>query len=563
MNKINNLLSKLFPQDISTQTWEQLQPKIADWKHQYQHNNKPLFSENDVILITYADSLLQDEVPPLQVLHDFAQHWLKDSISAIHFLPFFPFSSDDGFSVIDYYAIRDDLGTWQDVQNIGHDFDLMFDAVFNHMSAESDWFTSFLQGDSDFKSMFVTASPDDDLSGVTRPRTSPLLTPFKKEAGETVHVWTTFSADQVDINFKDPDTLVRMIEVLLFYIVDMKARFIRLDAIAYLWKVIGTSSIHLPQTHTAIQLMRAILDEIAPNVLLVTETNVPHQENISYYGDGYNEAQMVYNFTLPPLLFHTMLSQDTTKLQAWVKTLEVPSERTTFFNFTASHDGIGVRPVEGILTIEELNQMIDCVEKRGGQVSYKRNADGSQSPYELNITYVDAITDSNIAIELQIKQFLITQGIMLCLAGIPGIYIHSILGSRNDFNGVKQTGRARSINRERLQASQVKDELKQSTSFRSGIFSGYQHLLTTRKQYSAFHPNTPQTVIDFGNSSIFALLRGNAPERILTVFNVSNNVHIINLATFEDSSYHDLLTDTTQARNITLNPYQIMWLKIQ
>src|SRR5690606_35016656 len=108
------------------------------------------------------------------------------------------------------------------------------------------------------------------------------------------------SADQVDLNFKNPAVLLATTRALLFY-VEHGAKFIRLDAIAYLWKEIGTPCIHLPQTHQVIQLMRAVLDEVAPDVRLITETNVPHPDNISYFGAGTNEAQLVYNFALPPL----------------------------------------------------------------------------------------------------------------------------------------------------------------------------------------------------------------------------------------------------------------------
>jgi len=552
-SRIKQYLTQLYPEapNLYTTLMARLEP--------VQTAPGGLFSQQDRVLITYGDSLLETGKPPLQALHSFAQQYLKDVFSTVHILPFYPFSSDDGFSVIDYYAVRDDLGTWDDVERIGADFDLMIDAVFNHMSAQSDWFKRFLAGDPEFDSMFRTESPDADLSSVTRPRATPLLTPFPKADGTTAHVWTTFSADQVDFDASSPQTILHLLDALLFYVAK-GARIIRLDAIAYLWKEVGTSSIHLPQTHTVIQLMRAVLDVVAPQVLLVTETNVPHAENISYFGDGTNEAQMVYNFTLPPLLFHTLLAGDAGKLRDWVGTLQTPSPRTTFFNFTASHDGIGVRPVEGILSAAEVEALITHVQRQGGRVSYKRNTDGSQSPYELNCTYVDALTDPSEAPALQARRFLVSQGIMLALAGVPAVYIHSLLGSRNDLVGMEQGGYNRAINRAKLQIEEVRPALAQPDSFRAQVFNAYAHLLKVRGQTAAFHPQAAQVVADCGNDAVFGLLRG---EAVLALFNISNQAQTADLRRYiTGGAGVDLVSGERIAPQFTLAPYGVYWVNL-
>ena len=309
---------------------------------------QPLFNEQDVILITYSDLLSQPHQPPLQSLRNFHQDYLSDTINTIHLLPFFPYSSDDGFSVIDYKAVDPALGDWQDIaQFTSQGVKLMFDAVINHISAQSDWFQNYLEGDPHFRNYFIEVDPEVDLSLVTRPRALPLLTAVHTNRG-TRHVWTTFSADQIDLNYQNPETLLDVLDVLLFY-VKQGADLIRLDAIAYIWKEIGTSCIHLPQTHAIVQLIRAVLDKVAPGVLLITETNVPHEENISYFGNGSNEAHLVYQFSLPPLTAHALITGSAVYLTQWADSLRTLSEETTFFNFNASHDGIGIRPVSGIL----------------------------------------------------------------------------------------------------------------------------------------------------------------------------------------------------------------------
>ncbi len=567
IDRIQTYLSKIYPVEQSEATAQQLSRILQAFREAAGRAAAPpsdtLFSEEDVILITYGDTLRQADQTPLETLHSFAKAHLDGVISTIHILPFYPYSSDDGFSVQDFYAVNPALGGWAEIEHMEQDFKLMFDAVFNHMSAQSAWFQAFLADDPAYEGLFRTEDPETDLSQVTRPRATPLLTAFTKPNGEITHVWTTFSADQVDFNANHPATVLRLIEILLFY-VEKGASIIRLDAIAYLWKEAGTNSIHLPQTHDVIRLMRAVLDEVAPHVMLITETNVPHAENIAYFGDGADEAQMVYNFTLPPLLFHTLLSGDASKLRAWVKTLHTPSDRTTFFNFTASHDGIGVRPVEGILDAAELAAMIAHVEASWGRVSYKQNSDGSRSPYELNITYLDAIINPSESTEWQVRRFMISQGIALALAGVPAVYIHSLLGSRNDWDGVARTGHNRTINRAKLDYAMIENALADEQTMRSQIFRAYTHLLTLRKGLKAFHPNAPQQVIDLDVPGVFALLRTaqNDEERILAVYNVTNQAQSVDMSAYISDTVTDTITGRAFAAQFSLAAYEMLWLKL-
>jgi glycosidase len=517
------------------------------------------FSQDDVVLITYGDSLLGKGQVPLVTLHDFANRYLKDTISTIHFLPFFPWSSDDGFSVMDFFAINPELGSWEDVVSIGRDFQLMLDYVVNHFSSQGEWFENYLAGKEGYVDFAMEVDPSTDLSQVTRPRSLPLLSEYKKHDGSIVHLWTTFSADQIDFNFKSLDVLEKMIEVLLFY-VKQGATILRLDAIAYLWKEIGTTCIHLNETHDMVKLFRAILDLVAPDVIILTETNVPHQENISYFGDGRDEAQMVYNFTLPPLLFYSFLKEDTTVLSEWAKGLDVESESNTFFNFTASHDGIGVRPLEGILQPEEIDNLIEVVKANGGQVSYKRNPDGSDSPYELNITYVDAILADPES--TRAERFLASQAIQYVLPGVPTTYIHSLLGSRNWLQGVQQTGRARTVNRERLDVESLMSELKDPESFRARIFFSYIELIKIRKKQQAFHPNADFEILEI-DPRVFAIKRYFEEQTIYALTNVSSTEVPIFLSGQDvPEQMEDFISgEKFRTDSLTLRPYQYVWLR--
>jgi glucosylglycerate phosphorylase len=571
LQKISCNLEYLYGNSVGGKTFNRLQVLL-----QHAHTVLPScpapahLSERDVILITYGDQLSEEGVAPLRTLANFCSRHLCGLISTIHLLPFYPYSSDDGFSVIDYRQVNPRLGNWEDIADIGKSFNLMFDAVINHVSAESDWFVGFLKNQSPFNHYFIVVEEGTDLSQVVRPRTLPLLTAFDTPSGQK-SVWTTFSADQIDLNYRNPDVLLEIIDILLMY-ATRAVRFIRLDAIAYLWKEPGTSCIHLPQTHAVIRLLRAVLNEVAPQVKLITETNVPHRDNISYFGDGENEAQLVYNFALPPLVLHSLQSGNASRLTAWARDLTPPGKETAFFNFLASHDGIGLNPVRSILSEDEIDSLVKNSLACGGLVSYKSNPDGSQSPYELNINYFDALNPQPDGTDLsvQIKRFLVAQAILLALRGVPGIYFHSLFGSRGWPEGVKQSGQPRRINRQKIKLSDLEAELAQPSSRPAQVFQQYAQMLAARTAQSAFSPEGSQTVLDLG-PGVFALLRCPAQkgQPVLCLHDVSGRsqqlqIELSEIFNSNSTVWTDLISKKTYTHNllegIHLDAYQVLWL---
>ncbi len=524
--------------------------------------DKNELTEADGMLITYGDQVRSSGQSPLAALTNFLSGRVAGTISAVHILPFYPSSSDDGFSVMDYYSVDPELGTWEDVESLGGNFDMMFDAVFNHASVQGVWFQKFLRQEGGWESAFFTVWGEPDLSKVVRPRALPLLTEFETEAGPK-RVWTTFSADQADINFADPRMLLRILEVLLFY-VTKGARYIRLDAIAFLWKIPGTSCIHLEQTHRAIQLMRAVLDEVAPEVQLITETNVPHTDNVSYFGDGSNEAQLVYNFALPPLVFHTIRTGDATRLRRWAQALVLPSERVTFFNFLASHDGIGLNPARGILDPGEIDALVQTAIDHNGFVSYKNNPDGTTSPYELNISYFDALSNPTTeeSLHTQVARFLAAHAIVFALRGLPGIYFHSLFGSRGDRKGAEESEIPRRINRKKLEVAALEAELDQPDSLRAQVFAGMQSMLAARASHPAFNPFAEQEIPD-APPDLFLITRKAANgTRVICATNVTPSA--ISFPLPPDSSDWKPLAgfpESSADKQVFLPPYGAAWLQ--
>jgi glucosylglycerate phosphorylase len=496
-------------------------------------------TQHDALLITYGDQVREPDRPPLQTLGEFLEEHVAGAITGVHVLPFYPYSSDDGFSVVDYRTVDPSLGTWDDVCRLGRRFALMFDAVLNHVSARSAWFEGFLRDDPRYRDWFITVDDDPDLSQVVRPRALPLLTPFQTASGVR-KVWTTFSVDQVDVNAHSPEVMLALLDVLLLYVA-RGARFIRLDAIAFLWKEIGTPCIHLPRTHRAVQLMRAVLDEVAPDVMLITETNVPHSDNVSYFGDGTNEAQLVYNFALPPLVLHSLATASATALSRWAAALELPSDEVTFFNFLASHDGVGLNPVRGILSDEEIDALVRRAPAHGGYVSYKQNADGSRSPYELNVSYFDALSGPGAGEpeETQVRRFLVAHAIMLAMPGMPAIYFHSLFGSRGDRVGAEASGIPRRVNRQKLGRAGLERELADPFSRRARVLFELKALLRQRQASAAFHPAGGWAVVTT-DPRVFALRR-TSPDGAGAVL-----------------CLHNLSADTVRAEGRVLEPYQVL-----
>jgi glycosidase len=553
-------LALLYGEEQAAGLFLRVQKLIEDYQRRIPVRESEL-SERDSLLITYGDQVQFPNEKPLQTLNAFCNRYLAGVVHGIHILPFYPWTSDDGFSVIDYREVDPNLGTWEDVSALQRHFRLMFDGVINHISAESPWFKDFLQDDPHYRDYFITVDGTPDISQVVRPRTLPLLTIFNTPSGEK-QVWTTFSADQIDLNYKNPEVLLEILDVLLLYM-QYGAAFIRLDAIAYLWKEIGTNCIHLPQTHEIIQFLHTALNEAAPQVHLITETNVPHVDNISYFGDGTNEAQLVYNFALPPLTLHTFHTANAQVLSNWAKTLKLPSHTITFFNFLASHDGIGLNPARGILSNEEIDALVYKVVEHGGLISHKNNADGSQSPYEMNINYFDALSNpnGNEPLEIQIDRFMAAQAIMLSLLGMPGIYFHSLFGSRGWGEGVKLTGRNRTINREKCRIDRLEAELADPVSLRARVFARYGQLLSIRASCAAFHPHGAQVILDV-HPAVFALERisPDASERVACFHNVSA-VSVTFVTDYNSGT--DLFSDETFAGpQVTLAAYQILWIKL-
>lgn len=565
--KVMSHLSVIYPSeniDVLASKLIHLMKLDEDCVKANSHGNR--WDEKDIWMITYGDSIQSPNCVPLQSLSHFMHRHLSGLINGVHILPFFPYSSDDGFSVINFAQVNESLGTWQDIESISQDFHLMGDLVVNHCSSRSIWFENYKQCKHPGKDYFVTVNDDFDISKVVRPRTSPLLREVETFEGKK-KVWCTFSHDQVDLNYENPDLLWEMIKTIKLYL-DYGVRIFRLDAVAFLWKESGSTSIHLKQTHEMVRLFRTLIEHHCEDAIIITETNVPNAENLSYLGNA-NEAHAVYNFSLPPLLLQALISGNCQHLKKWLATMPPSQMGTFYFNFIASHDGIGLRPAEGLLDQTEINELANCMKDYGGRISWRTSDDGQDKPYEINITLFDALQGTNKGPDRwQIARFICAHGVMLALEGVPAIYVHSFLATQNYYQGVEHTNHNRTINRYKWDEEELESLLKED-NHHSAVFNEMKNLVKIRRNEISFHPNAEQFVLHISDE-LFGFWRQSIDrtEKIFCIYNMTDTDQSLDLTGLNlphDGTWTDLISDVEYEdiyETVKLRPYQFVWLKV-
>ena len=525
-----------------------------------------LWSQRDVALITYGDSIVDEGSKPLRVLRDFCETWLGNCVTWVHILPFFPWTSDDGFSVLDYSSVNQALGDWNDISDIATDYRLMSDLVLNHCSSRSAWFENFKQGIDPGRDYFFTKEPSFDVSRVVRPRTSDLTMPVLTSGGEQ-QVWCTFSHDQVDFDFSNPAVLLEFTRIIRLYL-DRGVRIFRLDAVAFTWKRSGTTCINLPEAHDLVRLLRALIEWVQPDAIIITETNVPNIENLAYFGQR-DEAHCIYNFALPPLLIHTLVEADSSRITRWLMSMPPAILGTTYFNFLASHDGIGLRPVEGLLSQGELDSMIDRLQENGALLSWREHADGTRTVYEVNVSLFDAFKQAGEAVDRTLDRMILAHAILLGLEGVPAIYLHSFVATNNDLSRVENTGHNRAINRHQWALEELTGLLNDAASQHAQCLHAIKHLIDLRQRQSAFHPNATQFTLNCGRS-IFGFWRQSLDraQSVFCLYNVTSTSTTIAAASLNlvgNDSWRDLISGEildllSEDPSIELAPYQAVWL---
>ena len=553
-NQMKEILETLYPDENINNLIERIRDTILPYQthrvileKRKKYRDEISLSEEDAILMTYGDTFFEDGEKPLRTLHKFLKKHVKSSFTTVHILPFFTSSSDGGFAVIDYGCVNPELGNWNDIEAMAKEYRVMADLVLNHVSSRSTWFERFLAGDEQYQRYFISFDEPPDVSKVFRPREAPLLTRFDTALGPK-YVWTTFSEDQIDLNFHNPDVLIEILRVFMLYL-SHGIEFIRLDAIAYVWKERGTNCVNLHQTHEIVKFLRSVAEYVAPYVIILTEVNFPFSDNVSYL-EARHEANLAYHFALPPLIIDSFNYKDTSILQSETACIR---QDLVFMNFLTSHDGIGLLSAKELLPPYRFKKLLETIKTHGGEISY-RSTDMSLSPYELNTTSYDAINDPHRPdMEMDIKRYLAACAIVLLDKGIPGIYVHCLLGSRNNLKGFQDTGVKRMINRERLSYKELSLELASPGALRSQVMASLINLIEVRKEIPAFHHAIERDILSL-DRRLFIMERKQEKKNSIVVINVSDE--IVSLPEYKGKQDH--LRNTPFDGSV--RPYDIYFL---
>lgn len=541
--------------------------KIKKGKKKYQNE---YFSEKDVILIVYGDNIKNKKEPTLKTLSGFLGK-IKKYINIVHIIGLFLYSSDRGFSIIDFKKINPRFGKFSHLKKIEKNFKLLIDFVCNHISSKSDWYKKFAKGDKEYQNFFICFDklPEKEkIECVFRPRTTPLLVKRNLAIGRK-WLWRTFCHDQIDLNYQNPKVLLKMIDVFLFY-VERGAKLIRLDAIGYIWKKLGTTCFLTKESHVFIQLLRNILDIVSPDTLLIAEVNIGIKENLTYLGKKEKEAQLIYNFTLAPLVLYSFYKENTKKLINSLNLFDFTSKSKNIINILDCHDGISVVGAKDVLSQKEIKFLEKEILKRNGKINYKKEKN-KKTPYEFNITWWSAIEEKKESEILNIKKYIASRGIQFSLKGIPAIYFLGLFGIENCISCYEKTKKTRDINRKRFTENKIKKFLLEQKMKENKVFYEILRLLKYRNKEKAFHPAGEQIPL-FLNKKLFSIIRisPNKKEKILVIINISrDNIKIkIKPEEIYTSRKHLLnIIDKTillcqkDGFNILVHPYQILWLK--
>ena len=562
---IRSKLDNIYKTFLSKKNIDYFENEIVQIIHHFNKKNpkkKKSISEKTTLVICYGDSVYSEKKKSIKVFQNFFQKKLKDYFDTIHFLPFYPSSSDSGFAVKDHYKVESKLGNWLDIKNVSKSSDVMADMVINHSSARGLWFKNFLKKKEPGKDYFLTVDSKFNTSKVVRPRDHRLLKKikiFKKSD----YLWRTFSPDQIDLNFRNPSVLIQFIKIMI-HLINNGVTIFRLDAIAYLWKENGSKCINLEQTHEIIKLLRNITNLLNIKTNIITETNLPEKENLSYFGKN-DEANWIYNFSLPPLLIHALLFENSIFLNKWSKNLPNTKKGNSYLNFIASHDGIGMRPTEGLFNQKVLNNFLKRLKKNGSKFSYRKVLNKTKKVYEANITVFDALkkSDYDQKGKFYFERYLSAHAIMISFEGIPAIYFNSIFGTANDEAKFIITGNNRDINRYKWNLKNISNKLKDSKTKQNKFYTSICNLLKIRRNQKAFHPNASRINIDLGRKIYgFKRISEDKKQTILCVTNLSSKIQTIKIDK-KNQKMKNLLSSKINIMNkkfLILKPFETIWL---
>lgn len=566
-------------------------------------NHNWFLHQNWVAMALYADGFTEN----LTGLKEHCTYLQELGINMLHIMPMMKCpegASDGGYAISDFKDIDERFGTLSDLQELAthlrkRNMLLTLDVVVNHTSDQHEWATMARQGKQKYQNYYYTF-PDRDIPDMfeeTMPEIFPETAPGNFTFDETMNRWvmTVFNNYQWDLNYSNPEVFIEMVDIILFW-ANQGADVIRLDAVAFLWKSIGTISQNEREAHLILQLMKDCCQVTAPGVLFIAEAIVNPTEIIKYFGEDAviaKECEIAYNATFMALLWDGVATKNAKLLTQGIKSLPNKLNSATWLNYIRCHDDIGLGfddldiAAAGYEPLSHRRFLLDYFTGNYTD-SFARGV-----PFGRNLKTGDARISGSLAslaglevavqqgdqkmIDDAIKIILLLHSMIMSFGGIPLLYYGDEIGTLNDDSYLEDENKAndtRWIHRPRIDWQ--KAELRHNHgTVEQRIFSGIQKLIAVRKTIPAFADFNNRDLIEVENEHLFVFLRNN-PERnreeVLVVVNFDAKSQHLNLADlgnrahFEHAQLRDLISGDAPAifnNELVIPPYHFYWLSDQ
>ncbi|MCK0161352.1 amylosucrase [Allomuricauda sp. F6463D] len=587
--KLLDLLPKLFtlrPEELKQQDFDRL--KSGNW---YQ-------SEKIVGMQLYVEHFNKD----LKGLHKRIPYFKKLGVNFLHLMPITTRpkgESDGGYAVNNYLQVDKKYGSKEDLLSLTSAFRkngiyLMLDFVVNHTSNEFSWAKKAMKGDKKYQNYYYTF--EDSTIPAEFEKTLPEVFPETSPGNFTYvpemkrWVMTVFNNYQWDLNYSNPEVFLEMLTNLV-KLTDMGVDVVRFDALAFLWKKIGTASQNLPEAHNLISLFRMCLQVVAPGTILLAEAIVAPTDIIKYFGEEEkrgNECEVAYNASLMALLWNSIATKKTELFYKSLMHVPAKPKDCTWTNYIRCHDDIGLGYENHL--IEEMGwnpemhrkflldyycQRLDWSPATGMLFMYNpKTGDGRITGSAASLLGLEkAIATKNEGLmEQAVAKIIMMHGIILAFGGIPMIYAGDEIGTLNDYSFKKDVSKKednRWVNRP-MQNWDVISKLNNEISPESKIFQTLQKLIKTRKEQPVFADTNNLELYHTGNNHILSFERTQENKGLLVICNFDENPQVIDSSWIKKLGYFskgeplDLVSGEKIGLSsglLELIPYQIIWLK--
>ncbi len=524
-------------------------------------------------------------------------------INMVHILPILRCpagKSDGGYAISDFRQIDERVGTIADLRHIAEEFRkrdilLVLDIVLNHTSDEHEWAKRAIAGEQHFRDYYYVYESRDipDVFEQSMPEVFPESDPGNFTWNQEMGKWvmTVFHDYQWDLNYSNPAVFIEMLDVLLFW-ANQGVDVLRLDAVAFLWKKLGTTCQNERKAHLILQLMKDCCQVTAPGVLFIAEAIVAPTEITKYFGEDAivaKECEIAYNATLMALLWDSVATRNTKLLSQGLKSLPNKLERATWLNYVRCHDDIGFgfddQDIEQAgyeprahrrFLIDYFKGDFDAIPRGLAFMPNDTTGDARICGSLASLVGLESALESKDQklIATAISRILLMHGIILSFGGIPLIYNGDALGVLNDYSFYDDPSKcndSRWVHRPKINWANAELRRKQGTVEYS-IFSAMKNMITIRKEISAFADFNNREILHLDNQHLLAFVRFNhlrPSELVLVVANVNNQPQFFDLDSLVPSvfSSHDRLIDLHSGRSpsqsssrIVLQAYQFYWL---